>query len=114
MAEKYEWPGDECPPDCIYAMKLATTSQGWCHRHCGYILKTDQSRGCEPGKNCTRYDNGSNGGALVKSVGPAWNVALGRELWQQGVPQRKIAEQLGTSTASVERRVRLYWKHGRD
>ena len=114
MSDKSKWPGDDCPPDCIYAMKLATKSQGWCHRHCGYILKAGQSRGCEPGKGCTRYDNGKRVAAPTRGVGPSWNVALGRELWLQGTTYGAIAEKVGTSRASVERRARMYWKNGRD
>ena len=114
MAENSKWPGDECPPDCIYAMKFTTTAQGFAHRHCGYILKVGRSRGCEPGKGCLRYDNGRQGKPPTKGVGPSWNVALGRELWLQGTTYGAIAEKVGTSRASVERRARMYWKNGRD
>lgn len=114
MSDNSKWPGDDCPPDCIYSMKFATTSQGWCHRHCGYILKAGQSRGCEPGKGCLRYDNGRREKPPTKGVGPSWNVALGRELWLQGTTYGAIAEKVGTSRASVERRARMYWKNGRD
>lgn len=107
------------PPDCIYSMRLNTASEGISHRHCGYILKTGQSRGCEPGKNCARYKNSKEPPkpqAMTAKEHPRlhWDVRRGRELWRQGWTLAAIAEELGISRASVERRVAKYWKKGAD
>ena len=114
MSDKSKWPGDECPPDCRYAMKISASAQGVSHRHCGYILYTGKHRGCEPGRGCSRYDNGKKKKPPTKGVGPAWDVAEGRKMWPQGATYLEIAESLGTTRASVDRRVRLYWRKGRD
>lgn len=115
MSDKSKWPGDECPPDCIYSMVGSSTNDEQRHRHCGYILKGDNgSRGCEIGANCIRYDNGKKKKPPTRGVGPAWDVAKGRQMWLQGATYLEIAESLGTTRASVDRRARLYWKNGRD
>ena len=115
MVENNKWPGDDCPLDCIYSMVGNSTGDGTRHRHCGYILKGDNgSRGCDVGPGCIRYDNGKKKKPPTKGVGPAWDVAEGRKMWLQGATYLEIAESLGTTRASVDRRVRLYWRKGRD
>lgn len=117
-ANKLRFPGDECPPNCVYSMRLNAKTEGISHRHCGYILKTGRSRGCEPGKGCKRYENRKqppNQPMTVKNPRQlSWDVKRGRELWQQGRTLAAIAEELGISRASVARRVAEYWKKGAD
>lgn len=43
----------KCPLDCRYLMAYQH-NQDYSH-HCGYILMTGRSRGCDPGRGCTRY-----------------------------------------------------------
>lgn len=43
----------KCPLDCRYLMAFPY-NDAWPH-HCGYILITGHSRGCDPGEGCIRY-----------------------------------------------------------
>lgn len=109
-----KWPGDACPPDCIYSMAATSTTNKIQHRHCGYILKPGKgSRGCDCGPGCIRYDNGAAGTAPERPR-LRWDVARGRQLWLLGWTHAAIANELGITKASVERRVAMYWKKGID
>ena len=44
---------EQCPLDCRYLMAYMYC-QDFPH-HCGYILMTGHSRGCDPGEGCIRY-----------------------------------------------------------
>lgn len=114
----------KCPPGCAYAM----TDHGVAH--CGFILLANQSRGCDPGPGCKRYRKGSFRPPTPmrvkdparrrprisdkprKPVAPVWDVAEGRRLWEAGRTDSMIAEELGISKASVQRRKARYWKKG--
>lgn len=116
----------KCPPGCAYAM----TDHGM--EHCGYILLANQSRGCDPGPGCKRYRKGHFRAPTPmrvkdpakrqsrisdkprKPVTPTWDVAEGRRLWEAGRTDWMIAEELGVSQSSVQRRKARYWKKGVD
>ena len=49
-----------------------------------------------------------------KNVSQSWDVARGRELWLEGRTNREIAEAVGISASSVQRRKVRYWKKGVD
>ena len=105
------------PPDCIYSMKFTTTAQGFAHRHCGYILKAGRSRGCEPGKGCTRYDNGKKAAPAAEpvvrpTIGPPRWAAPARELWEDGISKAEIARRLGITWSQVDYRRRMHWEKG--
>lgn len=119
MAET-KWPGDACPLDCRYSMKLSFAAKGIAHRHCGYILYTDKPRGCEPGRACTRYDNGKKAVQAMAPTGkprkprkPGW-AREGRELWEDGISKAEIARRLGVSWSQVGYRCKMHWKKNED
>lgn len=46
----------KCRPGCVFSMCLRSGEIGSDGvRHCGFILKTGKSRGCDPGPACTQY-----------------------------------------------------------
>ena len=118
MAE-IKWPGDACPPDCRYSMRLTGATHGTGRRHCGYILYTGKPRGCEPGKACTRYDNGKKAVQAMAPVGkrsirpPRW-AREGRALWEDGHNKAEIARRLGVSWSQVDYRCKMHWKKNED
>lgn len=107
MAET-KWPGDECPPDCRYSMKMSSTGHGDPHRHCGFILYEGQIRGCEPGKGCARYRAGR------RPVPVKWDTARGRQMWLSGRSNSEIARELGVCKATVQNRKARFWKKNMD
>ena len=100
--------------------------------HCGYVLLAHQLRGCDPGPGCIRYRKGHFRAPTPmrvkdparrqkrlsdkprKNVSQSWDVARGRELWLEGRTNREIAEAVGISASSVQRRKVRYWKKGVD
>lgn len=115
-----------CPPGCAYAMTD--------HRvpHCGYILIAHQRRGCEPGPGCKRYRKGHLAPPAPMRIKdpakrqsriqdtpprhtpPAWNVARGRQLSEEGWIDEEIARELGVCRSSVQKRRTKYWEKGVD
>ena len=120
MSDISKWPGDRCPPDCIYSMVGSSTNDEQRHRHCGYILKGDNgSRGCEIGANCIRYDNGKKAASAAEPVvrptiePPRW-AAPARELWEDGISKAEIARRLGITWSQVDYRAKMHWEKGED
>lgn len=117
MSENSKWPGDDCPPDCRYGMKISASAQGVNHRHCGYILYTGKPRGCEPGRGCSRYDNGKKAAPAAEpvvrpTIGPPRWAAPARELWEDGISKAEIARRLGITWSQVDYRCRMHWEKG--
>lgn len=129
--ENLKWPGDQCPPDCAYTMRFSTAGDGIIHRHCGYILKAGQMRGCEPGPGCTRYQGGGAATPAAMSVKapkarvprpapikrkprlPQWDTRKGYELYRQGLSTGRIAEVMGVGLYAVQYYRQKYWNHGK-
>ena len=117
MSDNSKWPGDDCPPDCRYSMKTSASAKGVSHRHCGYILYTSKPRGCEPGRGCSRYDNGKKAvqnmpPAGKPTIGPPRWAAPARELWEEGHTKAEIARRLGITWSQVDYRCKMHWQRG--
>lgn len=106
----------KCPPGCVYAMQAHNGGDGRKVEHCGYILYTDKPRGCDPGKNCKRYQKGDRRHAALRvrqrrSGGCAfqWDERAGYRMWKEGHTDREIADALGTKRDIVGDTRRRKW-----
>lgn len=90
---------------------------------CNYILVAGKMRGCEPGKDCTRYrrraaarkkeDITLGGPDKRKGARGQWDHEKGYGLWKDGRSMQKIADELKISKKAVQFRKEHYWVFGR-
>ena len=118
------WRPTACRTGCIYA--------GVAHagiNECRYQELMGVSRGCDPGKDCTRYRKRAPGEARLRSpevmagLTPerrprkvrkcTWDNERGYRLFKLGLTSGQIAGELGTTAKAVQQRRRKYWNHGR-
>lgn len=126
MSEE-KWPGDACPSDCAYSMAGASFGDKGRHRHCGYILIAGQSRGCDCGPGCIRYDNRRQpkpraldvtAGAIRRRkpgehrMKPTWDTHEGYRMYREGMTTPQIAEVFKISPSTVRNYRQRYWNHG--
>ena len=113
FAQSPRYPLD-CKPGCRYR-----AADGGC----SYIFIAGKMRGCEPGKDCTRYqsrraprkkDEITLGGPDKRNHKKApWDVQRGYDLWQQGMSMAGVARDLGITVGAVQWRKQHYWVFGR-
>lgn len=104
----------KCPPGCAYAMRLHNSAGGELLCHCGYILITGESRGCNPGPGCKRYrirKKRGNTSILLKKNGPRfqWDEPKGKKMWREGKTDREIADALGVDRETIGKTRRRKW-----
>ena len=98
----------KCRPGCVFSMCLRSGDVGsGGTRHCGFILKTGQSRGCDPGPDCNQY---------VRRISPrtgrkfTWDESRGRELWLEGRTDQEIADALDVKRKVIGETRRRKWQ----
>lgn len=90
---------------------------------CNYIFMAGKMRGCEPGKDCTRYrsrtaarkkEDITLGGPDKRNPKKAlWDVQRGYDLWKQGMSMAGVARELGITVGAVQWRKQHHWVFGR-
>lgn len=107
------------PLDCKAECKYRSGEDGGCN----FILMTGKMRGCEPGKDCSRYRRRINprkkgditlGGQDKRKAEKApWDHQKGYDLWNTGKSMQAIADELKISKRAVQFRKEHYWAFGR-
>ena len=94
----------KCPDNCVYLMTVNGEEP-----MCGFLLQTDTMRGCDPGPGCTRYVGKIKKRRGCKSKRLTWDADRGRQLWEQGYTDTRIAKEVGTSTGNITSYRRRKW-----
>ena len=94
-----------CPDDCIY---LQTVNGN--ELMCGYMLMTDELRGCDPGYGCKRYVGKLEKLRGYKKSKPKWDVDQGKRMWLAGCSDGKIAKAMAVSRGTVRQYRRRKWE----
>lgn len=95
----------KCPDDCVYLMMLNGNTP-----MCGYFLKTDELRGCDPGIGCKRYVGLNEDMKAAKHRKTTWDVVNGKKLWEAGWKDSMIAEVMRVSPDAVKSYRRRVWE----
>lgn len=90
-----------CLPCIYYAMSTMS---------CDYIFMEDHSRPCPAGAGCTARILKKD---VKKKMGkPRWDIALGKQMWEQGMSDSQIAKHFGIAANTVLHQRRSYWEKG--
>lgn len=90
-----------CHP-CIYYGKSTCT--------CDYILIVGHPRPCPAGAGCTARILKKD---VKKKMGkPRWDIAKGKQMWEQGMSDSQIAKHFGIAANTVLHQRRSYWEKG--
>lgn len=93
-----------CPDNCVYLQTINGKGS-----ICGYLLETNQMRGCDPGPGCLRYVAKKEKIRGYKSRKPKWDVEKGRRMWESGCTDTQIAKELGIDRGTVTAYRRRCW-----
>ena len=97
----------KCPEDCMYLQ----STHGGAMQMCGYLLITNQLRGCDPGKNCKRYVGLNDDLKHAKHRRVKWDVVKGKEMWLKGCNDSQIAREVNVKRDTVKAyRLRVWEK----
>lgn len=87
----------KCPDDCIYLQRISGEIP-----MCGYFLKTDELRGCDPGIGCNRYVGLNEDMKNAKHRKTTWDVVNGKKLWEAGWKDSLIAKVMRVKPDTVK------------
>ena len=77
---------------------------------CDYIFIEDKCRPCPAGTGCTVRILKKD---VKKKMGkPRWDIALGKQMWEQGMSDSQIAKHFGIAANTVLHQRRSYWEKG--
>ena len=94
-------------PYCLPCIYYARSTMS-----CDYIFMEDHSRPCPAGDGCTARTLKED---VKKKMGkPKWDIALGKQMWEQGMSDSQIAKHFGIAVNSVLYQRRRYWEKGAD
>ena len=99
-----DWNGTVNPycNSCIYYGKSTCT--------CDYILIVGHPRPCPAGAGCTARILKKD---VKKKMGkPRWDIAQGKQMWEQGMSDSQIAKHFGIAANTVLHQRRSYWEKG--
>ena len=100
---QYSFKPAACPQDCVYLQLFGGKRQ-----LCGYLLTTDEVRGCDPGPGCKRYVSMKSG---PKHRRAKWDVDRGKQMWLEGRTDLEIAKELHVRSRAVKAyRLRVWEK----
>ena len=92
-------------PYCLPCIYYAPSTMS-----CDYIFMEDHSRPCPAGSGCTARILKKD---VKKKMGkPRWDIALGKQMWEQGMSDSQIAKHFGIAANTVLHQRRSYWEKG--
>ncbi len=92
-------------PYCLPCIYYAQSTMS-----CDYIFMEDHSRPCPAGAGCTARIIKKD---VKKKMGkPRWDIALGKQMWEQGMSDSQIAKHFGIAANTVLYQRRSYWEKG--
>ena len=92
-------------PYCLPCVYYATTTMS-----CDYIFIEDKCRPCPAGAGCTARILKKD---VKKKMGkPRWDIAQGKQMWEQGMSDSQIAKHFGIAANTVLHQRRSYWEKG--
>ena len=95
----------KCPDDCVYYQTLNGSTP-----MCGYFLKTDELRGCDPGLGCNKYVGLNEDLKTAKHRKTTWDVVNGKKLWEAGWKDSMIAQVMRVKTDTVRSYRKRVWQ----
>lgn len=94
----------KCPEDCVYRQVVSTEVP-----MCGYLFKTGQMRGCDPGPGCRRYVGLNEDLKHAKHRKTTWDTVKGKQMWEEGCSDSQIAKALGVKRNTVSTYRKRCW-----
>ena len=92
-------------PYCLSCIYYAPSTMS-----CDYVFMEDHSRPCPAGAGCTARILKKD---VKKKMGkPRWDIALGKQMWEQGMSDTQIAKHFGIAANTVLHQRRSYWEKG--
>lgn len=92
-------------PYCLPCIYYAPSTMS-----CDYIFMEDHSRPCPAGAGCTARIPKKD---VKKKMGkPRWDIAQGKQMWEQGMSDSQIAKHFGIAANTVLHQRRSYWEKG--